>query len=123
MEKETICWGCQNFSKCSWSRGIPVENWEAIPTKFKDTYSHSDTIEQRSYCVLKCPQFKADKLQPTTIAELGKITKVSTRTMFRWLNSAEGSKRMLKRLKKKGYLLRVFIDMGQNSYYLEKVEK
>lgn len=50
--KQTICWGCQNYSKCSWAIGIPVKGWDATPTQKSD---------YKSYCVHSCPQYLAEK--------------------------------------------------------------
>ena len=44
--KNTKCWDCKNISKCEWSRGIPVPNWVATPSKLG------------SYKVIECPKFE-----------------------------------------------------------------
>lgn len=127
MEKATICWGCQNFSKCSWSRGVPVENWEATPTEIINRNGKFVEIET-SYCVHSCPQFKADTKQGATVRQIGDIVNKSMRTMFRWLADKEKTKRLRKMLKDKGYILHIckeiYDDTGNcfKTYYLERVE-
>lgn len=57
MEKETLCWYCEKYSNCSWSRKFkPIENWVAKYSKTTD-----------SYIVLKCPQFKDDSRCQTCV--------------------------------------------------------
>lgn len=54
--KDTLCWDCEKATGgCSWSdKLIPVEGWDAIPTKIKMViYKETD-----SYKVLNCPLFK-----------------------------------------------------------------
>lgn len=122
MEKETLCWGCQNYSKCSWSRGIPVENWEATPTTFIDKYGNAEddgTIEVHSFVVHKCPQYIPDTIQKTTINEIAKIVGVNKRTLYRHFQDTEKSKEILKRLREKGYKLRTYACSPY--YWLEKI--
>ena len=53
----TICGDCKRSAgQCSWSaKFVPVEGWEAIPTKISVGSSYDD-----SYAVLSCPEFVDD---------------------------------------------------------------
>ena len=44
--KSTKCWDCKNISICEWSKGVPVPNWVATPSKLG------------SYKVIECPKFE-----------------------------------------------------------------
>lgn len=119
MKKETLCWRCQNFSKCSWSRGVPVENWDADPTIVQD-YSDGVLEEIHSYCVNSCPQFKSDIAGvQTTIEEMAKILGISARTLFRELKRSEA--RVKKALEAKGYKLTIYKAYVLKTYYLNKI--
>lgn len=119
MKKETLCWRCQNFSKCSWSRGVPVENWDAEPTVVQD-YSSGVLEEIHSYCVNSCPQFKSDVAgEQTTIEEMAKILGISARTLFRELKRSET--RVKKALEAKGYKLTIYKAYVLKTYYLNKI--
>lgn len=127
MEKETICWGCQNFSKCSWSKGVPVEGWDATPTKFIDKYGLSDPIEVNSFIVNSCPQFKADTKQRVSVSKIAKIINISPETIFRLSRNQCKRKYLRDLLKEKGYMLYIYEDICRtgkcrNTYYLERVE-
>ena len=127
MKKETLCWSCQNYAKCSWAtKKIPVENWEATPTRFKDVLGnklengeYSSTIIVDSFCVHKCPQYLADKIQVSSQKEIAKIVGVHWRSLYRAFQDSEKSKQILNTLKEKGYKLRVYDE--DNYYYLEKL--
>lgn len=124
--KETICWGCQNFAKCSWARGVPVEGWDATPTKIRHCTNGNVEITS-SYCVHSCPQFKADAKQRVSVKTIGDIVNKDKRTIFRYL--ADKKKRLYLRelLRDKGYILHICKDICDDygnalrSYYLEKV--
>lgn len=130
MKKETLCWGCQNFAKCSWARGVPVEGWDATPTKIVHC-SKGEKVITESYIVNSCPQYKADKIQLANTRGIAEILNIDKRTVFRYLAN-KGKKANLKNLRKmlekQGYILHiykeVFDDTGymQNHYYLEKIE-
>ena len=126
MEKETLCWSCQNFSKCSWSRGIPVENWDATPTIVKDN-SNNVIKDIHTYCVHSCPQYKADLLQRKTVKEIAEVINKSGGTVFRWLRIRRETKRLRQMLIAKGYKLHVYKEIcddkgkAQTEYYLEKL--
>lgn len=121
--KDTLCWECKNFSKCDWSKGKPIKDWVAIPTKFKDVLEGEETLIQHSYCVIDCPQFIPDDLRMVTLQELSDLLHISSRTLFRWFNSVTGTKRLITLLKTHGYRLHVFDDIVYNSYYLETIVK
>lgn len=57
MEKQTICWQCQNATgHCEWSKNFkPVKGWKAKETKIYD--------KVQSFVVLSCPKFIQDKIQ------------------------------------------------------------
>lgn len=124
-EKETICWDCQNYSRCSWSRGTPVKGWKATPTKYKDVYGGgNDAIIVRSFLVEECPHFKADRKQRTTIKEISGILGKSERSVYR-LISNKGVHRLKDLLKEKGYILYTFKEPDDDGvtcrqYYLLK---
>ena len=56
--KDTICWNCKKATGgCSWSdKLIPVDGWEAIPTRVKMVL---DKVVD-SYKVIGCPLFEQD---------------------------------------------------------------
>lgn len=128
MEKETICWGCQNFSKCSWSKGVPVENWDATPTMVLNYDGKENLHIVESYCVNSCPQFKADAKQRTSVREIAKIIGKYIRTVFRYLASKEKTLYLRELLKQKGYKLHICKEIQDDTgnclrtYYLERVE-
>ena len=119
MRKETLCWSCQNFAKCSWSRGVPVENWDATPTKYIDKCEGRESRVVESFIVNKCPQYLADKLRRSSTNEIGKLVGLNWRTVVRHFADAKKSKKLLKKLEKQGYKLRVF--PHDDYYYLEKI--
>lgn len=53
--KFTQCWDCAKATGgCSWSQEyVPVEGWEAIPTR-KKTFD--------SFLILDCPEFERDAI-------------------------------------------------------------
>ena len=122
MEKETICWGCQNYAKCSWSKGIPVENWDATPTEIIDVYGTERAPRVvKSFCVHSCPQYLADRKQEVSVEDISKIIKISPRTFFRWIKSKKSKYKIKQKLKDKGYLLHIYRFEGRSQYSLEKV--
>lgn len=66
--RQTKCWECKNATKCSWAKGNPVENWNAIPTKIKEATINGVPILVDSYLVLDCPEF--DKIHFETKAQM-----------------------------------------------------
>ena len=123
-KKETICWGCQNFAKCSWSRGVPVENWDATPTKIVNRYNDGTKQTINSYCVHSCPQYLADKpkYKLTTIKDVAGIVGKCEETVFWYLKSNIGRIKLKKMLKEKGYNF-YWYRAGRNHthYYLENI--
>lgn len=119
MKKETLCWRCQNFSKCSWSRGKPVKDWDAEPTVVQD-YSSGVLEEIHSYCVNSCPQFVSDVAgKETNGKEMAKILGISESTLYRELKRSEIS--VQKMFKEKGYKLTIYKAYILKTYYLNKI--
>lgn len=83
----TLCWECKNITKCEWSVGEPVPDWEAIPTKI--LLQANETIN--SYIVVKCPKFEARgyKRRKDLISEKAKELGVSERTILRRIKKGE----------------------------------
>lgn len=68
----TICWTCKNAVPdrdgevgCAWSRSfVPVEGWEATPTKIVLIYNDEHAEHRRgprtddSYIVHSCPEYE-----------------------------------------------------------------
>ena len=71
-EKETICWECANYSRCSWSVGIPVKGWTAKPTRVVNIISGYPHIMD-SFLVEACPQFEADRKRRVVAKEIADI--------------------------------------------------
>lgn len=57
-ENETLCWSCQNVTKCCWKDKIPVKGWDAIPHTVDD-----EEGEIRTYRVIKCPNYLEDEIR------------------------------------------------------------
>lgn len=101
----TLCWNCQNFTKCSWSRGIPVKNWVAIPSR------------KNSYKVIDCPQFLEDKIWGVTKPELVDILEIAKSKLDK-ISEAKLANLLLQ----KGYKF-CFRDSGTKTYYIERINK
>ena len=111
---ETICWTCQNFSKCSWSNGVPVRDWEA--EKVMGWYG------TESYIVKKCPEYKEDKQMPIQLAEIEKIIDLPEWKIRRCISN-EKQVQIKELLKQKGYKLYVYEDEKcKYKCYIEKLE-
>ena len=119
-EKETICWDCQNYSRCSWSRGKPVKGWKATPTESIDNFGGGDTRIIHSFLVEACPHFKADKKRRVLFKEIAEIIGVCERAAYR-TKQRKGIGRIKDLLKEKGYKLHVYKEEEKHSYYLEKI--
>lgn len=119
-QNETICWDCQNCTKCTWSRGVPVCGWEATPTKI----AFGDKVID-SYCVLKCPFFKKTNTNRVTLNYLAKITGIPIRSICRYIynDNAEKLEELKKILKKKKYYLVIDDDLEstRKHYFLKKL--
>lgn len=61
-EHETLCWDCQNATKCSWKDGIPVKGWNAEPRMVNDKEGII-----RTYRVIDCPKFLEDEIRSVSI--------------------------------------------------------
>jgi len=122
--KETICWDCKNYSRCSWSRGKPVKGWKATPTEFIDKLGNEKRIV-RSFLVEDCPHFKAGARR-VTIKEISQIIGKKERTIFRTI-IRKGRGFLFDLLEEKGYKLRVYEELpneqGQieHTCYIEKI--
>lgn len=55
---ETLCWDCQNATKCSWKDNIPVKGWKAKPHIVND-----EEGKIRTYRVIECPNFLEDEIR------------------------------------------------------------
>ncbi len=105
--KETICWTCKNCTKCSWSKGIPVEGWKA-----EKTVVHvSKTCSYGSYLVKKCPEYIQDDKIKVTDSNLAKLLNI-TFNNFRNTSLAE----IRRLLSEKGYKLYII----QKERYIKK---
>ena len=118
-EKETICWDCQNYSRCSWARGIPVKGWKATPTKIKNVTDGRLRVVD-SFLVEACPHFKADKKRRVLVKDIAVMLGMGERALYRFMQR-KGRGRLGELLKEKGYKLHVCKDEELNLYYLEKL--
>ena len=59
----TICDTCANGpNECSWMRdGIPVEGWEAKPTRYLSSTCRKYKYYMDSFEILTCPKYVAEK--------------------------------------------------------------
>lgn len=70
----TKCWHCKNASLCDWAKGNPVPNWEAIPTKIKETNINGVPVLIDSYLVLNCPKFeKLENFEETKLEKYKRL--------------------------------------------------
>ena len=62
QDKPTLCWKCERAcGGCSWSADfVPVDGWEAIPTKIAADRGYYVEKEINSFIVTNCPLFKDD---------------------------------------------------------------
>lgn len=68
-KQKSICWICQNFSSCNWSRGKPIKGWNAKPIKIKNVgFPPTDT-----FIVSECPKFKMDEIIDVSLNDIAKI--------------------------------------------------
>ncbi len=124
QKEQTLCWSCKNFSKCSWSFGVPVKGWKAKPSKYYERNGKRPyvLIEVESYLVLSCPQF-AEDARRTTRAKLCELLGKEERWVRRQL-ALDGSE-IHELLKEKGYKLIVCREFAQKNarrtLYLEKI--
>ena len=120
-EEETLCWDCQNYARCSWADGVPVEGWSATPTKIY----HSDGIID-SFLVKTCPMFKADTKRAVTTQELGDMLGFSRTHVARMIRTRGGFLILRAKLREHGYKLysSIFpIEGGERrDFCIEKIE-
>lgn len=102
-KKETLCFSCQNFTRCSWANGIPVKGWEATPTIVQDRDG-----DFSSYLVTKCPLFKEDEKREVTQAEIAQILGIGRWSVKDMLSTQGGTIFLRHLLKKEGYKLLIF---------------
>ena len=99
-KQKSICWICQNFSSCNWSRGKPIKGWNAKPIKIKNVgFPPTDT-----FIVSECPKFKMDEILEVTSTDIAEIIevkdiKVAQNLIHRHLDKVN------EMLKEKGYEL------------------
>lgn len=113
-KKETICWACKNYAKCSWKDGIPVKGWKATPTIIANREVGGETVEIPSFRVEQCPQFKQDRYR-VSVERLAKICGIGIKTLYR-----RSYKQIEELLKQKGYKLYITKDKISH-YYIEKL--
>ena len=99
-KKETICWDCQNCTRCSWADGIPVKGWTATPTVIHDYEGYID-----SFLVEKCPLFKQDDKKKVTIEEMARILGRGVNGVTRYASGKGGRIFLRSGLREKGYKL------------------
>ena len=102
-DEETLCWGCQNCTRCSWADGIPVKGWEATPTILRDCDG-----DFSSYLVTKCPLYKEDTKKYVTTDDIAKVLGKTKATVSNALRTRGGTIFLRGWLKEKGYKLQVF---------------
>lgn len=102
-QKDTICWDCQNFMRCSWAHGKPVEGWTATPTIVRDREG-----DFKSFIVEECPLFKEDAKKGVTIFEIAQILGKTRGTIISALRTRGGTIFLRGWLKEKGYKLKIF---------------
>lgn len=120
-QHETLCWKCQNFLKCSWSDGKPVAGWSATPTVIR----HGNGCVAKSYCVHKCPCFKADEMpkKPQEFEvkwrELAEFAGYHIRTVARLLKTEKGRDKIKQRLAQNNFAVKFYNNgKGQHNIYL-----
>lgn len=114
FQEKTICWKCQNFDKCSWSRGKPVKGWEAEKVKI----NVNEDTQVVSYRVSSCPEFVGDKIYYATCKEIANILGCTSPQTSHLLNRRR--EMVEKLLIEKGYKLHTFD--GDCGWYLENIE-
>lgn len=121
FENATICWSCGNCTKCDWSKGIPMEGWEATPTKIKNISPSTGKVYYTdSFCVRKCPQFKED-VRKVTLFQISQIIKEPNYKMHDYIKSEKGLERLRIKLLEFGYKLHIYRLKTKREYYVEKL--
>ena len=109
MKEETLCFSCQNCTRCSWADGIPVKGWTATPTVVCDCDGNFN-----SFLVEKCPLFKEDTKREVTVAEIARILGKTHGTVVNALRTRGGVIFVRGWLREKGYKFLVFENVQEN---------
>lgn len=115
--EETLCWTCQNYSKCSWSKGIPVEGWKAKRVVRRYLYE-----KDVSYLVYKCPQYLEDEEKEISLKELSKLIGIEYHIASRRLIRTPNVLKLI--ASTKGYELYIYdeLDDGNKKCYIKKID-
>lgn len=113
-QDKTLCWKCRNYANCNWSKGKPVDGWNAE----KILIRNNDGLTVRSYRVKDCPDFVQDKVFYATCSSIASIIGENNVRTSHLLNRRRDI--IDKMLHKKGYRLRTF--EGDKGWYLETIE-
>lgn len=120
--KETICWTCKNYAKCSWSRGVPVEGWDATPT-ICDFVIRDGEVERaiESFCVHSCPCYEDEGKMLLSAKDLARFLGVNVKTVYLRHEQPYGEYLLKAATEAKGYKLYI---SGKKikKYYLKKLE-
>ena len=122
-DKETLCWKCANYSRCSWCDGIPVKGWKATPTVV-----HDSDKDYNSFLVEDCPLFEADKKEETTTEGIAQVLGRTSRSVASALRRVDSMARLCGALKEKGYKLHISIKPLKNGkkrreFILERLDR
>ena len=120
-DEQTLCWRCANFTKCSWSLGVPVEGWTAEPTEIRDRIGTTYERVIKSYLVRDCPRFEADKELQCTAKMVGAIIGYEPAKVATLARRKGGLKEIEAELLKRGYSLRVLDSATYYRYILKKL--
>lgn len=101
-QQETICWDCQNSTRCSWADGIPVKGWTATPTVVHDYDGDYD-----SYMVTKCPLFQKDTKRRVFVEEMAVMLGKTSGQIIYAVRSAGGREALQGWFEEIGYKLRI----------------
>ena len=69
MIEKTLCWKCKNSVKCEWSKGKPIDDWNAEPVMI----TNKDGTKFKTFFVRDCPQFEQDDLIRVSYKEISEI--------------------------------------------------
>lgn len=111
--KEQPCWSCNNFSRCKWSYGFPIENWVAEKSKY-------------GYHIKECPEYEKEELngfRPIRVSEMAEILGMSIRKVFNRL--ASSPQRFIKLMRERGYELKIYKEDNEqyHYYYIKEIGK
>lgn len=121
--RETICWTCKNYAKCSWSRGVPVEGWDATPT-ICDILIRNGEPERyiESFCVHSCPCYEDEDKMLLSAKELARFLGVGAATVYLRHKQPYGELLLQAMVEEKGYKLCDISGKKIKKYYLKKME-